>query len=644
MHKIILFNVLQLCKRRTLPDQSLMFDSASSRLKWFMLPSEALEIMNSHHMNTKPISIRSPQPFHVKEYSSDEDRQYMTAFYSSSVPYQLTQSSWGEGDISPAKSILKSDESFHTNNNCNELYYSSNDNDSDPEILIAEGATVTGPSICFTATSTPDTPSRIAHSVSESSVVSDGLGNVQGSPCPPPVMNGALPGSPVVPVLNESGMCTTNQYMYTRTESTTSLSHDTSSQEALSRHNSVDQQQYPVCPQQVQNYQQPVNNYMISTNVQQSTSLPMNNGLNGYMEPSNMAYSYPMNQYSNPPNTPAAVFNNQYVQPQQQQQQQPVSVQQVNPNWQQQQSFETTNFPFSPATTPCQTYPVNPDLSFQNTCNDMPWGHMGSPVMTPSPVPCFTNPVTPTMFEQMHTQPVMNQVVPSMTHATEQPMMVATVNVNNNTIPRSSSNLPSPTTASSLTSIENDLVTIAMRRVTHDIANELKSEIREVISQVEQGIDPDGARERASSFSAMKDRKALEGRSRTLSGHVLRFKRSHTMDDTNNNNKENRTHGRSNSSDDSSLIEEKLAASMNKTLTSEKKCKAGCHFSKQDRKHAKAINGVDEGQQPVKWHSPPKNIIRPTLAVCTQTFLPKNIYAKLLEVPVINVLLICYRH
>ncbi|ODN03689.1 tRNA 2-thiocytidine biosynthesis protein TtcA [Orchesella cincta] len=389
--KTIMTNAHNLCKRRTLPDQSLMFDAAAARLKWFMLPSEALEVLNNHQNNTKGISIKSPKPFRVKTYFSEKEGHGVTNFYPNSVPHQLIQ--WGDGDVvSPAKYLTKSDDVFQTNSN--DHYYSSNENDSDPELLIAEGTTVTGPSICFTSTNNSEcksSPNAKSHSLTlseSSSTVSDGMHNNSFTSHQNDVAHvrarNAANGS--------NGLSHSTEYIYGRTDSTSSLNQDAMSLGGISRNNSVDQH-YPQC-MPVANYQ--TANYTISANVQQSDPLQYSNGINGYAEStSQLSYNYPVTHYANPPNTPSAPFNNQVAQP----------VAQMNSNWSQ-PSFDATSFPFSPSPA-CQNYTVSSDSGVISG-NDTAWGHLSSPVMTPSPVPCYNNQMTGSITsEQIYTQPAM---------------------------------------------------------------------------------------------------------------------------------------------------------------------------------------------------------------------------------------------
>lgn len=563
-----------------------------------MLPSEALEIMNSHHTNTKPSSssLKAPQPFRVKLYCTDEERQPATSFYPGSVPYQLIQSSWGEGDIaSPAKCTQKSDESFHSN--ASDLYYSSNENDSDPEVLIAEGITVTGPSICFTVAPTnhDNKDSHTSNSISESSTVSDGVPSTPVAP----YVNGlhTTPSDPCI----ANGVPNGNEYTYSRTESTSSLSQD-AFQDGLSRHNSIDQQ--PSHCMQIQNYDN--SSYMISTNVQQSNSLPCNNAFNGYADTSSQySFSYPMNVYSNPPNTPSTIITNQGAQP----------VAQTNPNWSQQQSFDgSSNFPFA-ASPVCQNYAGNNEHGGLGT--DTSWGNVCSPVMTPSPLSSYNinHNGTPVIMEQIHIQPPSMSPLPMTNQATTP---VTAINVNS-IVSQPTPCLASPTIPTTQ-SIQNELVNIAMRRVTNEIANELKSELRGVISQVEQGIE-DNLRERANSFTS-KDKKveALKRRARTLSGHAIRLKRSDTKDESTSMNADEKSDSNDESSiSDPILTSEKIDIGPHTKCTTAKgkkgsSCKdSNCCLVKRD--DDKPPKDTETCKRPLKWHCPSKNILKPTLTV-----------------------------
>lgn len=593
-----------------------MFNTASAQLKWFMLPSEALEIMNSHHTNTKP-TIKSPQPFRVKSYVPDDERQSSALYYPSSVPCQLIQSSWRDGDAtSPAKCTLKSDESFHSN--ISDLYYSSNENDSDPEALMAEGTTVTGPSICFAsapATTNPEKPLRNAISLDVTSNIADGTQMQQSTP--PIINNGVHNGTSDPYIITTNGMPngTDSTSAYSRTESTSSLSHETLSQDGLSRHNSVDQQYAQCVP--IQNYQ--TEGCMISTNDQQTNSLPCNSGFNGYPESSSQfSFSYPINNYSNPPNTPS-VMANQCVQ----------TATQPNPTWSQQQSFDaTSNFPFSP--TPCQNYGLNWEQGGLQVNQDASWGHVSSPVMTPSPVPSYSNlHGNSLLLDQMQTQtPTMSPLPQSNQIPTIHAISVNSVGS------QSTPCLASPTNSNSA-SIENDIVNNAMRRVTNEIANELKSELRGVIFQMEQSID-DGLRERANSFTT-KDKKveALKRRTRTLSGHAIRFKRSEIKDETAP--LKRGEEEKSDSNDESSLTSDPSSSSDNKAETTEStenittsqklnSCKDNscCYIKRDDSTDKLEKKNVEVSKRPLKWHCPSKNILKPTIAAVKEYSMIKD--------------------
>ncbi|CAL8115207.1 unnamed protein product [Orchesella dallaii] len=591
--KTIMTNAHNLCKRRTLPDQSLMFDAAAARLKWFMLPSEALEVLNNHQNNTKGISIKSPKPFRVKTYSLEKDGQSVTNFYPNSVPYQLIQ--WGDGDVvSPAKYLAKSDDVFQSNSS--DHYYSSNENDSDPELLIAEGATVTGPSICFTSTNNSESKSSPTAksnslSLSESSTVSEGVRNNSY-----PSMNDVARVRAENPVNGSNGFSQSTEYIYGRNDSTSSLNQDGMSLGSLSRANSVDQH-YPNC-MPVANYQ--TANYVISANVQQSDPQPYSNGINGYAESgSQLSYTYPVTHYANPPNTPLAGYTNQMAQP----------VAQMNSSWSQQQGYDTSNFPFSPSPA-MQNYTVSSDSGVISG-NDTAWGHLNSPVMTPSPVPCYSNQMSGSITsEQIYNQPMSGITGSSLPLSNNTGLPV------NSYGSQSSPCLASPTN-SSQAAIASQGLKNAFQRVTNEIANELKSELRGVISQVEQGMDPDACRERASSFTS-KDKKmdALKKRARTLSGQV-HFKRQETKDEV----KAAKSEEKSDSTDESSSASEVSSATDSKnastqseppTLGKMKNCVDGCALVKRDEDELNAAK-LELTRRPPKWHCPPKNILKPTL-------------------------------
>lgn len=596
-----------------------MFDSAASRLKWFMLPSEALEVLNS---NAKTAStIKAPRPFHVKKYVEEEENHTVKNFYPNSVPHQLVQSSCVEGDIlSLTKCTLKSDESFQSN--YSDLYYSSNDYDSDPEMLIAEGATVTGPSICFTAPTSNGQENSVS-SVSESSTVPDSV-QINSSPV---ILNGTQ-SFEITNVMagNEINAQTTAvpymNYTYSRTESTTSLmSQETLSQDGLSRHNSVDQYEYS----QMQHYPQ-TGNYVISANVIQSSNPYAchnnNTSMNGYMEPTpHISFSYGTNQaqYSN---NPSNVSSPMMADPCS-----PMTPSAMNTNPQQflqsQQSVDMSQSPFPFAPSPsCMSHSANSDSGVVMG-NEGTWGHLSSPMMTPSPVPCYNNQMTGGNLIDPNQN--LQGAAPQIPGGTGQSLPILSPNLaftGNHANSQSAPTLASPTNSNS-SNIDNELVKVAMRRVTNEIANELKSEIRGVISQVEQGIDPDACRERANSFSSAKDKKmeALKKRARTMSGHVLRYKRSDPGDDLNPEDKSDTTDESSLASEGNLTNDDKssMESGNGKSYGVPKKVSesSGSNVCCLGRKESgeKSSSASAQNKRPTKWHCPPKNIIKPTLTV-----------------------------
>ena len=139
----------------------------------------------------------------------------------------------------------------------------------------------------------------------------------------------------------------------------------------------------------------------------------------------------------------------------------------------------------------------------------------------------------------------------------------------------------------------HDVVNKTLRHAT-SIANELKSEIREVISQVEQGIDPDGLRERSSSVNAKDKRFDRFRRTRTLSGHLM------------NSNIKRNDSDKSELSQSAESQEATCTDASTSTETPEKQTPA---------ESPTKLKKVKDPKGGARWHCPPKNIFKPTLQV-----------------------------
>jgi hypothetical protein len=503
---VLTFLILQLCKRRSLGDQSLMYSSTVAKFRWFLLPSEALKFVAvSKDNNLAGVdSIKSPRPFAPKVYSENEksdggqsEKATVPSCqpYPNSIPTQILQSSSWNYEPSILNSlhnhrVISELDSGMSNSISSELNFSSNEHEEDNDLFVTAGATVTGPAICFGFGSSFEEKSSSVDTEREDGVAcGDSTEVTQKS----------------IPEVN-------NFVMFSQQNSISSQGDQAVPNDCISTQSGNTDQQFQTSPPQLQ---------LDSPSQGGYSSSPMSMPMTGYFPQSNMNQQGFVNnncvfsQDSMPPSSPIPQSNYapssySYQQSQsntisetcttyvQLNSQAVSSVEQ-----QQQQSYQQSYCP-SPS------YQLQPNNSFENSYNvvDGNIGNASSPVMAFSPTPYGYN---GSYFPDQNAFQQSPNLDPP-TQFYQQPFS-----------PDPYQKLASFTPSNHIENgVNEQIVEVAMRRVTDEIANQLKSEIRDVINQVEQGIDPSGSRERANSFS-LKDRKleSLKRRTRTLSGHVL---------------------------------------------------------------------------------------------------------------------------
>jgi len=205
---------------------------------------------------------------------------------------------------------------------------------------------------------------------------------------------------------------------------------------------------------------------------------------------------------------------------------------------------------------------------------------------------------------------------------------------NNQCIGGSSSSLPLLRDVDSPT-MNDEMVQNAMRRVTHELANELKSEIREVISQVEQGMDPDGIRERSNSFNIRGNSKIddFKGRTRSLSGEAFKsnpFRKSKVRSLLKFNDAEMEKYRREKESQAWTTCEsEESDIDLEREAALDEVAEGGIESCELDNtigniclEKQSELSETDDSQESssrsvglAKWHHPTKRILKPTLKV-----------------------------
>ncbi|CAG7825541.1 unnamed protein product [Allacma fusca] len=711
--KNILTNAYNMSQRRSLPDQTLLFDNKYRRLKWFLLPSEAQSLLNTESASAP---TDNSKPFMIKEYDvieTEDDlqakRNETTSILGAlSVPKQLLKSCWSlDQSIKLSANKIVDTDNLTENSTGSELNASSNENESENEYLVA-GATVTGPSICFTSEpadsvvtpsisrlcSTNDEPildPRSLQDTKENSVIKDlrgngavycrsienhcnGNGDCNGgvplitSSSPRPIDN--LPMEPTfVPFGNMNGK-------------TNSVEHPLSNESQLVSMPSDNN--YFIYPPNGNHFVNDVNGcinqqFLSPSPTPAYPSFSSYNGSGGMQSPcpvidnsTNFLGGYSVNQdpsnnivYNTSPVPPQ--YNNYYNQS-------PINplTNQVNGNscvtpFQHStmvQQHPNSNFVYSQDTTyhangTDQCYGYN-DVTSGNMCvsgdySSGGWMNNGQVVIT-SPIPVSPHPQPPTNFCSMLPQTAdcnYNSSYPSTPMSPQVSFGSPTSAVAPNTV-------GTPEKQHTTESMVKD----AMRRVTSELANELKSEIREVISQVEQGIDPDGIRERANSFTAKdKNLENLRARSRTLSGHVLNsnFRKtgsfdskspaSISLDETGSRLSSQASTESRESSVEIQIIQETTASVIDVAISqmfvsnesqSASTCTRTCRIKNQIPDSATkdfceissslleleiSETEIKKDKVPpssAKWHCPPKNIIKTTLQALTEFSMLKD--------------------
>lgn len=476
-------------------DQSLLYESAA-KIRWFLLPSEALNVLSR---NSAGASVKSPKPFRPKVF--EQRPAIETVYYANSVPSQVLQSAWCE-ETTQLKCVSRTTISLDSavlNGSFRRSHRNSKSMDYENtgiEFLVTPGslgATVAHPPMYFTPSkvrsdpSIGQSPNRNIYDIdSHVTKTASRSYEIKHKPTSEPrqmFSNMSINGDTWTVAVNgvndpffaQARALARPPFPFpddpTVPPSSPSVKKnhliyvDRRNSKCSINNTNVNPVPEIFCPPPNDNRQTRSDNYQIM------------NGVGGNVQSQTQVYQ-PLNL--NP------------------------EVHSLMPNEYQQHSSLIVDPPYQPAevaevaavaecNSPCfQNFELQPQPNLDNQYYSAPeFGtNLSSPIMTPSPVP------------PQH--PMDCNALPKVSGSPQNHMA----------------------TPISESTVSEQMVESAMRRVTDQIAIELKSEIRGVISQVEQGIEG-GLRERANSFT-FKDRKieSLKRRSRTLSGNSLSKKSS----------------------------------------------------------------------------------------------------------------------
>lgn len=550
-----------------MPNQSLIFDSEVAHLRWFLLPSESLSILNGTW--NEPIIQK---PFTVKEFPKGE---IVLDYYDSSVPSQIGQAAINKVEDIKGRRVTADSDSFGSS----EFSF----NDSDYEHLVP-GETVTGPSICFSRASvdfetTPE-PEPLPTQMNETSPI-DVLNN--NHPTPEKVDTNHVIGNqmPVASHIIEpfNNLVTCCQKVETLGQLETALEQTTHKNQS---------------------------NNSVTTN---TTSQPLNVQVtaNQYIGSHN-GNSYEDPLYGNEVSPSSPFVANQFIN------QNGVHAGMHNLNIGNYSSNTMPSYSSSPL---YNCYSPNnscsPDISagFQNyqyqnnfvehNGNDQIF-YSELPVQTQTPGYYISNPnMQQYAYPPKYLQQPLEMQIPTQIYQQSPQNSFCASSMDSQSQISSIDDRSSQETLQRSNSTDDyqDVFNRTLRHAT-SIANELKSEIREVISQVEQGIDPDGIRDRSSSCNRKDTALDQLKRTRTLSGHLLNYKLTRSESEASHT-ESTSTQTTDTSSDLTDIATEKQSLASNLVCPVKAVNKITKKVSKENHK--------------LNWHCPPKEIFKPTLLV-----------------------------
>jgi len=558
-----------------------MYDSKVAKLRWFLLPSEAMNFLATNKDSVGLSLVVSPRPFCPRVYpargNNDVDSNKTVPDkmqYQGSIPSQILQSSsWNfvepPNSISfPHNRFMSDVDSGMSNSNSSELNFSGNEIEDDRDLFVT-GATVTGPAICFGFGSFEDR---------SSSVDTEKEDNIDKT-----IIKGVLVDQSQIGTFTEQN--TSQMFTVGNVSSNQQQSYPNPDVNTATLNSPTEGFCNPVMKKSVPTQTIYTDPQCFNANTGYSSTNQQYQDTNLVSSPVPQI-NYPAYSYPQPQNMAMGDTATTYVQLNSQ------SLSSVN-------SQQT----YPPCYSPAQ-HQFQSQNSIDNTFNNTDGNIMNasSPVMAFSPTPygyCGYSQIDQQPNNSYSSQPIDVQHQPFQQSFSPDPYKKFTSSFGGNTIENG---------------VNEQIVEVAMRRVTDEIASQLKSEIRGVINQVEQGIDPNGLRERANSFT-LKDRKieSLKRRTRTLSGHTFsslgKSEEKVTF-------KAGTPESQESSSSDEAFEPDTENAEnrLSKELEGSKKCVDCSAWTQRDRLAVNESLEIEKNKSN-KWHCPAKNVFKPTLKV-----------------------------